>query len=79
MTDTTQPEPERNYLKSAISRIYCDDDDFILLGLTGRTGSGCSTAANILLASQTVIKHSLSISTEIFPGVSAEKLPVERV
>ena len=59
MTDTTQPEPERNYLKSAISRIYCDDDDFILLGLTGRTGSGCSTAANILLASQTAIKHSL--------------------
>lgn len=37
-----------NYLKSAISIIYGEDDDYILLGLTGRTGSGCSTVSEIL-------------------------------
>ena len=48
-----------NYLKSAISKIYGEDDDFILLGLTGRTGSGCSTVAKILSSEQENIKHSL--------------------
>lgn len=48
-----------NYLKSAISTIYGEEDDFILLGLTGRTGSGCSTVANILQSKKTAIKHSL--------------------
>jgi dCMP deaminase len=37
-----------NYLKSAISKIYGKGEDFIILGLTGRTGSGCSTVARIL-------------------------------
>jgi len=48
-----------NYLSSAISKIYGEDDDFILLGLTGRTGSGCSTVAKILTTSKENIKHSL--------------------
>lgn len=48
-----------NYLKSAISIIYGDDDDFILLGLTGRTGSGCSTVAEILQSEKNKINHSL--------------------
>ncbi|MBF6650210.1 deoxycytidylate deaminase [Methylobacter sp. BlB1] len=51
--------PYTNYLKSAISKIYGDEDDFIVLGLTGRTGSGCSTAARILQAQKSQIKHSL--------------------
>lgn len=29
-----------SYFKDAISKIYGDDDDFIIIGLTGRTGSG---------------------------------------
>lgn len=53
------PRPNTNYLKSAIGRIYGDDDDFIVLGLTGRTGSGCSTAAKILQSSIGEIRHSL--------------------
>jgi deoxycytidylate deaminase/dephospho-CoA kinase len=53
------PQPNTNYLKSAIRRIYGDDDDFIVLGLTGRTGSGCSTAAKILQSSTEDIRHSL--------------------
>jgi len=48
-----------NYLSSAISKIYGEDDDFILLGLTGRTGSGCSTVAKILASKRKNIKHSL--------------------
>jgi deoxycytidylate deaminase/dephospho-CoA kinase len=53
------PQPNTNYLKSAIGRIYGDDDDFIVLGLTGRTGSGCSTAAKILQSGIEDIRHSL--------------------
>jgi deoxycytidylate deaminase len=48
-----------NYLRSAISAIYSEGDDFVLLGLTGRTGSGCSTVAGILQSNLDAIKHSL--------------------
>jgi deoxycytidylate deaminase/dephospho-CoA kinase len=48
-----------NYLKSAIGRIYGEDDDFIVFGLTGRTGSGCSTVAKILQSPKNQIRHSL--------------------
>lgn len=57
------PHPNTNYLKSAIGRIYGDDDDFIVLGLTGRTGSGCSTAAKILQSKKSEIRHSLFSGT----------------
>lgn len=53
------PLPNTNYLKSAIGKIYGDEDDFIVLGLTGRTGSGCSTAAKILRSRRDDIRHSL--------------------
>lgn len=59
MIETVGPKPYTNYLKSAVARIYGDEDDFILIGLTGRTGSGCSTAATILRSSLPMIKHSL--------------------
>lgn len=32
----------------ALERVYSESSEFIILGLTGRTGSGCSTAAKIL-------------------------------
>ncbi len=48
-----------NYLKSSISKLYGDDDDFIVLGLTGQTGSGCSTVADILKKEHYEISHSL--------------------
>jgi deoxycytidylate deaminase len=59
MSTLMGPQPNTNYLKSAIGRIYGDDDDFIILGLTGRTGSGCSTAAKILQSNIEGIRHSL--------------------
>jgi deoxycytidylate deaminase/dephospho-CoA kinase len=33
---------------NALKRVYAESSEFIILGLTGRTGSGCSTAARIL-------------------------------
>lgn len=33
---------------NALERVYAESSEFIILGLTGRTGSGCSTAAKIL-------------------------------
>ncbi len=59
MTKTVGPQPNTNYLKSAVAQIYGEEDDFILIGLTGRTGSGCSTAASILRSAKASIKHSL--------------------
>lgn len=61
-----QDQNSENYLKSAIGRIYGDDDDFIVFGLTGRTGSGCSTVAKILQSSKNAIRHTL------FDGISPE-------
>ena len=48
-----------NYLKSAIHKLYGDEEDFIVLGLTGKTGSGCSTVASILKNEHDQIKHAL--------------------
>lgn len=48
-----------NYFQDTISKIYGDDDDFVVIGLTGRTGSGCSTVANILSSNKEDIRHSL--------------------
>jgi deoxycytidylate deaminase/dephospho-CoA kinase len=47
------------YIKSAIDAIYGEDDDFVVLGLTGRTGSGCSTVAKILASDKDLVRHSL--------------------
>lgn len=33
---------------NALEQIFQEKEKFILIGLTGRTGSGCSTAANLL-------------------------------
>lgn len=61
MTDTQVPPNQSNfqYIKSAIDTLYGEDDDFILIGLTGRTGSGCTTTAKILQSQKGNIQHSL--------------------
>lgn len=45
----------------ALQRVYAESSEFIILGLTGRTGSGCSTAANILSSSKINIPEESSI------------------
>ena len=37
--------------QGAINKVYKENTDFILIGLTGRTGSGCSTAGELLSSS----------------------------
>lgn len=37
-----------NNLNSAVKKVFSEREKFIILGLTGRTGSGCSTTAKIL-------------------------------
>ena len=34
--------------EKAIENIYGEREKFIIIGLTGRTGSGCTTVSNIL-------------------------------
>lgn len=48
MTQQEIQEVSRSAFSDAIKRTYSHVGNFILLGLTGRTGSGCSTAAKIL-------------------------------
>jgi hypothetical protein len=48
-----------SYIKSAIDTLYSDDEDYIIVGLTGRTGSGCSTVAKIMQNSVDEMRHSL--------------------
>ena len=57
MNETITPNPK--YLKSAVETVYGKYDDFILLGLTGRTGSGSSTVAAILQREKNAMQHSL--------------------
>ncbi|MGF1689666.1 deoxycytidylate deaminase [Photobacterium kagoshimensis] len=47
------------YLASALKKIHSKNEDFIILGLTGRTGSGCTTAAEVLAKPIEKIQHSL--------------------
>lgn len=37
-----------NNYRSSVKKVYSELEDIIILGLTGRTGSGCSTVAEIL-------------------------------
>jgi deoxycytidylate deaminase len=48
-----------NYISEALNEIYGKEDNFIIIGLTGQTGSGCTTAAKILASNKDKISHSL--------------------
>ena len=39
-------------MKDAVSEVYKSKENLIIIGLTGRTGAGCSTVAKILSTSQ---------------------------
>ncbi|WP_105180391.1 deoxycytidylate deaminase [Pseudoalteromonas sp. T1lg21] len=54
------------YLKSALEKLHSKNEDFIIIGLTGRTGSGCTSAARILSTDKAKLKHCL------FSGPDAE-------
>lgn len=50
---------KNEYLASALEKLHSKNEDFIMIGLTGRTGSGCTTAAEILSSEKSEIEHSL--------------------
>ncbi|ENX4858837.1 TPA: deoxycytidylate deaminase [Vibrio parahaemolyticus] len=50
---------KNEYLASALEKLHSKNEDFIMIGLTGRTGSGCTTAASILSSDKDSIEHSL--------------------
>ncbi|MCW0367915.1 hypothetical protein NB699_002898 [Xanthomonas sacchari] len=50
------------YLASAVDKLYGREEDFVVIGLTGRTGSGCSTVAKILCDKNP--KHSLNVGSD---------------
>ncbi len=47
------------YLTSALEKLHSKNEDFIIIGLTGRTGSGCTSTAKILSTDKAELKHSL--------------------
>lgn len=49
------------YLASALKKLHSKDEDFLIIGLTGRTGSGCTTAASVLASEKRYITHSLYV------------------
>lgn len=50
--------------RDAVNNIYKERGVFIIIGLTGRTGSGCATTANIL-KTETVNQLSLQVAKSI--------------
>jgi putative protein kinase ArgK-like GTPase of G3E family len=44
--------PDENPVSSGLEKVFEHRQSFILIGLTGRTGSGCSTIAEILSQQQ---------------------------
>jgi deoxycytidylate deaminase len=48
-------------VSDALNRLYQETSEFIVLGLTGRTGSGCSTAAKLLTSEFPQIQESSKI------------------
>ncbi|WP_447029295.1 deoxycytidylate deaminase [Vibrio parahaemolyticus] len=49
---------KNEYLSSALEKLYSKNEDFIIIGLTGRTGSGSTTAAKILATEKSALRHS---------------------
>lgn len=58
---------------AAIASIYQETKDFLIIGLTGRTGSGCTTAADKLASS------SLNIPGDGYDGLTENELKKHRI
>lgn len=63
-----------------ISKLFLERSKFILIGLTGRTGSGCTTAANILESKEVPLfpehKDATYAGTEFYRGLSQKRYDV---
>ncbi|EPM2905890.1 TPA: hypothetical protein ACPWRH_000328 [Pseudomonas aeruginosa] len=66
-------EPSGNPSSRAIGSVYKENKRFVVIGLTGRTGSGCSTSAEIL--SSTAIE----LPENAYVGISSNELRKHRI
>lgn len=58
---------------SAIDNIYKETKNFLIIGLTGRTGSGCTTAAKILSSDE------INVPGEGYEGLTENELKKHRI
>ncbi len=59
-------------LIAGIELAYAERSDFLVLALTGRTGSGCSTASNVLCKEYSAI----SLAADDLEGLEARKIGI---
>ncbi|WEX16237.1 hypothetical protein P2T68_02600 [Pseudomonas sp. G11] len=57
----------------AIGSVYKENKRFVVIGLTGRTGSGCSTSAEILC------NASIELPESAYPGITNNELRKHRI
>lgn len=57
----------------AIESVYKENKRFVVIGLTGRTGSGCSTAAEILCGG------SIELPENAYSGITNNELRKHRI
>ena len=62
------------YMKTQkfVSELFLENGQFILVGLTGRTGSGCTTAASILESNETVFPD-VDKLTDFYSGLDLQR------
>lgn len=64
-----------------LSKLFHERNEFVLIGLTGRTGSGCTTCANILESSSPVFpthQDAKYDNIEIYQGLSQKRYNVAK-
>ncbi|MFZ8649152.1 hypothetical protein ACO1Y2_27045, partial [Klebsiella quasipneumoniae subsp. similipneumoniae] len=65
------------YMKTQkfVSELFLENGQFILVGLTGRTGSGCTTAASILESNETVFPD-VDKLTDFYSGLDLQRYKI---
>ena len=65
------------YMKTQkfVSELFLENGQFILVGLTGRTGSGCTTAATILESNETVFLD-VDKLTDFYNGLDLQRYKI---
>ncbi|MFZ8566307.1 deoxycytidylate deaminase, partial [Klebsiella quasipneumoniae] len=58
-----------------VSELFLENGQFILVGLTGRTGSGCTTAASILESNETVFPD-VDKLTDFYSGLDLQRYKI---
>ncbi|WP_394559611.1 hypothetical protein [Aquipseudomonas alcaligenes] len=66
-------EPAENPSSRAIDSVYKENKRFVVIGLTGRTGSGCSTSAEILCGA------SIELPENAYSGITKNELRKHRI